>query len=112
MQVNARTPRRTTPLSTWFASPRAEERFRRRTFRRSPVVLAPRDGEWRSIAPGLREWPHIAGEGLPFQIAAERRYDRSGDARRLPPALAAGKTVYFPQIHQVLPRLARLMVAI
>jgi hypothetical protein len=112
MQVNARTPRRTTPLSTWFAGPGAEERFRRRTLGRAPAVLVPRDAEWRSIAPGVRAWPAIAAEGLPFQIAADRRYDRSGDPRRLGPALAAGKTVFFPQIHQVLPRLARLMVGI
>ena len=49
---------------------------------------------------------------MPFQIAAERRYDRSGRAARLRPALAAGKTVFLPQIHQVLPRVARLIVAL
>ena len=31
---------------------------------------------------------------------------------RLQPALAAGKTVFFPQIHQVLPRVMRLVVAL
>jgi hypothetical protein len=54
----------------------------------------------------------LAGSGLPFQIAAERRYDRSGRAARLRPALSAGKTVFLPQIHQVLPRVMRLMVAL
>jgi mannose-6-phosphate isomerase-like protein (cupin superfamily) len=53
----------------------------------------------------------MAGSGLPFQVVADRRYDRSGDPRRLPAALAAGQTVYLPQVHQVLPRLARLLVA-
>src|SRR5262249_61901221 len=53
-----------------------------------------------------------AGRGLPFQAAAERRVDRSGNPRRLAPALAAGQTVYLPQVHQVLPRLMRLMVAL
>jgi hypothetical protein len=54
----------------------------------------------------------MAGAGLPFQIAAEGRYDRSGARRALRPALAGGKTVYLPQVHQVLPRLMRLIVAL
>ena len=54
----------------------------------------------------------MAGSGLPFQIAAEHRVDRSGDPRRLAAALAAGRTVYLPQVHQVLPRVMRLMVAL
>jgi hypothetical protein len=109
MQVNAR---RSTPLATWFAGPGAEARFRARVFRRRPVLLKPRDRAWRAIAPGFDEWPRIAAEGSPFQVAADRRYDRSGDPRRLRPALGAGKTVFFPQVHQVLPRLARLMAAL
>ena len=72
----------------------------------------------RAIAGGGRSRPastecaRLARAGLPFQIAAERRYDRSGAPARFSPALAAGKTVFFPQIHQVLPRLARLMAAL
>lgn len=112
MQVNARLPRMVSPLSSWFASPASARRFRRCWLGRAPVVLAPRDRAWRSVAPGLTEWLAIARSGLPFQIAADRRYDRSGDPRRLGRALAAGKTVFFPQIHQVLPRLMRLMVAL
>jgi hypothetical protein len=54
----------------------------------------------------------MAASGLPFQIAADRRYDRRGDPGRLGAALRTGKTVYLPQIHQVLPRVARLMVAL
>ncbi len=54
----------------------------------------------------------MAGSGLPFQIAADRHYDRSADRRRLPGALAAGATIFLPQVHQVLPRLMRLMVAL
>ena len=50
--------------------------------------------------------------GVPFQIALQRHYDRSGDPRRLPTALKRGATVYLPQAHQVLPRVARLMVAL
>ena len=112
MQVNARSLRAETALSTWLAGPAAEAEFRRRWLGRAPVVLEPRDRRWREIAPGFAEWPRLARAGLPFQIAAERRYDRSGNARRLAPALAEGKTVFFPQIHQVLPRLARLMAAL
>ena len=54
----------------------------------------------------------MAGSGLPFQIAAERQVDRSGDPRRLAAALASGQTAYLPQVHQVLPRLMRLMVSL
>src|SRR5262245_43766600 len=112
MQVNARSPRAETALSTWLAGPAAETGFRRRWLGRAPVVLAPRDRRWREIAPGFAQCVRLARAGLPFQIAAERRYDRSGNARALGPALAAGKTVFFPQVHQVLPRLARLMAAL
>lgn len=45
-----------------------------------------------------------------MQIATERRYirrPRPGEIRR---AIAEGATIYMPQIHQVLPRVARLMV--
>jgi hypothetical protein len=101
-----------TPLTTWFASDAAVARFRRRRLGRAAVVLAPRDAAWRSIAPPFDTVVAMAASGLPFQIAADRRYDRSGDRRRLPKAIATGKTVFLPQAHQVLPRLARLMVAL
>ena len=112
MQVNAGRPRAETALSTWLGGVAAEARFRRRWLGRAPVVLAPRARRWREIAPGFADCARLAGAGLPFQIAAERRYDRSGAPARLAPALAAGKTVFLPQIHQVLPRLARLMAAL
>jgi hypothetical protein len=99
------------PLATWLPSPAAVAAQGRRLDVRA-VVLPPRDEAWRAIAPGFQECLALIGAGLPFQIAADQRYDRSGDARRLAPALAAGKTVFVPQIHQVLPRLARLMVAL
>jgi mannose-6-phosphate isomerase-like protein (cupin superfamily) len=54
----------------------------------------------------------MARGGLPFQIVADRRVDRSADPRRLAAALATGETAYLPQVHQVLPRLMRLMVAL
>lgn len=100
------------PLATWFAGDRARARFRARHLGRSPVVLPPRDGAWRRIAPDFGTAIAMARAGVPFQIAAERRYDRSGDPRRLRAALASGATIYLPQIHQLLPRLMRLMVAI
>ena len=112
MPVSARAVRCTSPLSTWFAGRSALRSFHQRQFGRQPLVLAPRDRAWRSIAPDFAEWPAIARTGLPFQIVADRRYDRSGDPRQLSPALADGRTVFFPQIHQVLPRLMRLMVAL
>src|SRR5215470_6468107 len=97
------------PLSTWFS---AAAVFRRRALGRTPVVLSPRDRTWRAIAPDFSTCVEMANGGLPFQIAAQRRVDRSGNPRRLAAALAAGQTVYLPQIHQVLPRLMRLMVAL
>ncbi len=79
---------------------------------RAPAVLAPRDGSWRSIAPGFEQVREMATSGLPVQIAAERRYDRAPGRRRIQRALARGETVLMPQAHQVLPRVARLMVAL
>ena len=107
-------PRRglVSPLATWFAGPAAITRFRRRRLSRVPVVLPARNGAWRAIAPDFTTTIAMARAGVPFQIAAERRYDRTGDPRRLGPALAAGATVFLPQVHQVLPRLMRLMVAL
>ena len=77
-----------------------------------PALLAPRDRAWRAIAPAFADCLALAAAGSPFQTAVERRYDRSADRRRLPRALAAGESVFFPQVHQVLPRLMRLMVAL
>jgi hypothetical protein len=99
------------PLASWFAGP-AAARFRRRCLGRAPAVFRPRDRGWRGIAPGFRDCVALAAAGLPFQIVADRRYDRSGNPRRVGRALASGATLYFTQIHQVLPRLARLMVAL
>jgi hypothetical protein len=100
------------PLATWFDGERGHRAFRRRQLGRHPVVLRPRDSAWRSIAPRFTDVVAMANSGLPFQIAADRRYDRSANRRRLPRALAAGATIFLPQVHQVLPRLARLMVAL
>jgi hypothetical protein len=104
-------PQLLTSLSTWFPDGVALARFRR-GLGRVPLVVAPRDPAWRSLAPGFPASVALATEGLPFQIAADRRYDRVPDRRRLARALAEGATVYFPQIHQVLPRVMRLMVAL
>ena len=100
------------PLATWFTGPATLAAFRRRRLSRAPVVLRARNGDWREIAPDFATVVAMAESGLPFQIAAERRYDRSGDARRLGAALTAGATVFLPQVHQVLPRLMRLIVAL
>jgi hypothetical protein len=110
--MTKRAPAIVTPLTTWFATDAAVARFRRQHLGRAPVVLTPRDRAWRAIAPGFDDAVAMAAAGLPFQIAADRRYDRSGDPRRLQKAIADGKTLFVPQAHQVLPRLARLMVAL
>ena len=104
------TPR--SPLASWFAGAAAEDAFRRRRLGARPALLSPRDRAWRAIAPAFADCLALAEAGSPFQTAVERRYDRSADRRRLPRALAAGESVFFPQVHQVLPRLMRLMVAL
>jgi hypothetical protein len=100
-----------TPLTPWFPDRPALTRARRQ-LRRTPRFFTPGDRSWRAIAPSFDAMVDLARVGLPFQIAAHRRYDRSGRLGRLRPALAAGKTVFMPQIHQVLPRVMRLMVAL
>jgi hypothetical protein len=100
------------PLATWFPGERDLARFRRQSLARAARMLRPRDHAWRAIAPGFVECVAMARSGLPFHVVAERRVDRSADPRRLPARLAAGHTVYLPQVHQVLPRLMRLMVAL
>lgn len=100
------------PLATWFPRAGASRAFVRSQLGRRTALLPPRDEAWRALAPGFAAAVALARAGVPFQIALERRYDRSGDPRRLPRALARGATVYLPQVHQVLPRVARLMVAL
>jgi Cupin superfamily protein len=100
------------PLATWFAGPAALERFRTQRLSRAPSVLPARDRAWRTIVPDFATVIAMAEAGTPFQVAAERRYDRSGDRRRLEAALATGATIFMPQVHQVLPRLMRLIVAL
>jgi hypothetical protein len=75
-------------------------------------VLPPRDTAWRAIVPRFDAALAMARTGVPFHTAVERRYDRRSDPGTLPRALRDGRTIFFPQIHQVLPRLARLMVAL
>ena len=100
------------PLATWFEGPAVIRAFRRRHLGRTVSLLPPRDRRWRGIAPDFASAVAMAEAGAPFQIVADRRYDRSGDSRRLAGALAAGATVFLPQVHQVLPRLMRLIVAV
>lgn len=100
------------PLASWFEDEAASARLARRWLGRAPAVLSPRDEAWREIVPGFEECVAMATSGLPVQAVAARVYDRSGDARRLRRALASGATLYLPQVHQVLPRLLRLMVAL
>jgi mannose-6-phosphate isomerase-like protein (cupin superfamily) len=101
-----------TPLSTWFADAAAVACFRRERLGRAPHVLPPRDPAWRTIAPTFAGVRQLAASGLPFHVVAHGRDTRSSDGRRLRRALAAGDTVFLPQVHQILPRLARLMVAL
>jgi hypothetical protein len=100
------------PLASWFARPASLASFRRRALGRRAIVLPARNGDWREVAPDFAGALTLVRSGAPFQIALERRYDRSGDPSRLGAALRDGATVYLPQVHQVLPRVTRLMVAL
>ena len=86
--------------------------FARTTLGRRIALRRARDASWRTLAPSFADCVALARLGVPFHSVVERRYDRSGDVRRLTHALARGATVYAPQVHQVLPRVARLMVAL
>jgi hypothetical protein len=100
------------PLATWLVDAGALGRFRRQHLGWRPALFPPRDRAWRTLAPDFDGARKLAASEVPFQIVADRRYDRSGDRTRLRRALADGATVYLPQVHQVLPRLMRLMVAL
>jgi hypothetical protein len=100
------------PLDSWFTAPATLDHFRRRVLGRHADLRPARDRTWRAIAPDFAGALALARAGAPFQVALDRRYDRTGDRRRLGTALRAGATVYFPQVHQLLPRVMRLMVAL
>jgi hypothetical protein len=100
------------PLDSWFPTTASLEAFRRRTLGRRTALRSPRDDAWRTIAPDFAGALALTRSGAPFQIALERRYDRTGNRRRLGAALGRGATIYLPQVHQVLPRVMRLMVAL
>ncbi len=101
-----------TPISSWFEDESVGELFRRRCLGRKSITFPPRDDDWKSVVPDFRGSLALAESGCPFQVVVDRRYDRSGDPRRLNRALAEGRTVFLPQVHQVLPRLMRLMIAL
>ena len=103
---------RRSPLAPWFASPGELRDFRRRIIGRRVALRLARDDAWRTLAPGFAAALALPRLGVPFHTVLRRRYDRSGDPRRLRRALARGATVYVPQAHQILPRVARLMVAL
>lgn len=100
------------PLATWFPDAASLARFRRRVLGRRLTLQAPRDRAWRTLTPGFGVVPALARSGVPFHVVGDRRVDREPRPAQLGRALAAGATVYFPQVHQVLPRVMRLMVAL
>jgi len=105
------TPLARSPLSTWLPDAAALARFRHR-LGGAPIALPALDTAWRRLAPRWSGALALLETGVPFHLVADRRCDRSGDPRRLGRALDAGATAYLPQVHEVLPRVARLMVAI
>jgi len=110
--LSARDAVRRSPLASWFGGAADVRRFTCRVLGRRVALIPARDEAWRTVTPGFTATVALARVGIPFHTVLERRYDRSGDRRRLARALADGATVYVPQIHQVLPRVARLMVAL
>ncbi|MBI2205570.1 MAG: hypothetical protein HYU41_17125 [Candidatus Rokubacteria bacterium] len=100
------------PLATWWRTGAAFRAFRVRMRARRATILHPRDAAWRGIAPGFERLRDLVGAGLPFQLAADHHQVARPDRARLIEALDGGATVFMPQAHQVLPRVARLMVAL
>ncbi|MBI1854067.1 MAG: cupin-like domain-containing protein [Planctomycetes bacterium] len=100
------------PLASWFASRIDLVRFRDASVGRASAVLAPRDSAHRMIVPDFAGSLDLARSGLPFHAVLERDHDRSPDSARVDRLLAEGRTIFLVQPHQVLPRLARLIVAI
>jgi hypothetical protein len=76
------------------------------------MALRPHDSAWRTLAPDFDRALGLIDAGVPYQVAAERHHDRRPDRAKVRGALASGATVFLPQAHQVLPRVARLMVAL
>jgi mannose-6-phosphate isomerase-like protein (cupin superfamily) len=70
------------------------------------------DRGWKTIVPPFAEVIEMARSGLPFHIASGGRTQASPRKGRIRSALVNGETIYLPQSHEVLPRLARLVVAI
>jgi mannose-6-phosphate isomerase-like protein (cupin superfamily) len=100
------------PLKTWWRTQAALKSFRASTLGRRVAVRAPSDRAWSTLAPGFERALTLIDAGVPYQVARERRHDRTPDRARVREALNAGATVFLPQAHQVLPRVARLMVAL
>jgi hypothetical protein len=86
-------------LEGWFGS-------RPRLPRRAALLL-PRNDAWRDLAPGFPTCARWLRDGLPFHSVLDRRVRRGGRVD-----LHGGATVYLPQAHQILPRVARLMAAL
>jgi hypothetical protein len=109
----ARRPRITvvSPLATWLPDTRAVGAFRRRVGT-MPMVRAARDDAWHTIAPGFGRAAALVRDGVPFHVVADHDHDRAPDPATIDAALASGATVLFPGAHEVLPRVARLMVAL
>jgi cupin superfamily protein len=107
-----KTPALVSPLETWFDGERAVARFHAERPQAGSVAFPPRDREWRSMVPGFPDAVKLAISGVPVQVVIERRYERAPTPLRVRRALAEGATVFLPQVHQVLPRVMRLMVAL
>ena len=100
------------PLATWWPTAAALARFRTRVLGRRVAALRPNDRAWRTLAPGFDRALGLIDAGVPYQVAAERRHERRPERANVREVLASGATVFLPQAHQVLPRVARLMVAL
>src|SRR3989442_6935354 len=78
----------------------------------SRTATRPRRSNSTELAPAFNEALRLARSGIPVQIASDRTYRRRPSRAQIDRAFAEGATVYMPQIHQVLPRVARLMAAL
>jgi hypothetical protein len=70
------------------------------------------DQDWRHLIPGYAACVAFTQMGLPFHSVLEGSHDTEPDHERIPEDLKAGRSIVLLQPHELMPRLARLMVAL
>lgn len=96
------------PLHSWFPSPVPARMLPAGPHRVFPAL----DQDWRHLIPGYEACVAFTQMGLPFHSVLEGSHDTEPDHERIPEDLKDGRSIVLLQPHEVMPRLARLMVAL